>query len=259
MSDAMRRLIACLALMVAVFAAPAFAEPSVREAYEAGDWAYAQTLAASASDAGSKTIAAEAALAPLMLGAMTEADRYDKRMQARAAVALAEAALDLDQDHARAHIVLAVALGYEGRYSNPLAAALARLPQRARRHAERALEIEPGNAWALAMLGAWHMEIVRRAGERTFGADLGAGLQHYRAAAKIAQTPDIPYHFALALLAEDAETHGEEALQALRAADAMGADTALETGMRERARDLLRIAETFRAAAADEAVRRLEE
>ncbi|MEQ8406403.1 MAG: hypothetical protein RKE49_15005 [Oceanicaulis sp.] len=252
----MRSVIACLALMLA---APALAQPSAREAYEAGDWAYAQTLAAEAQDAASKTYAAEAALAPLILGRMTEADRYDKRMKARTAAGLAREALDIDPGHARAHLALAAALGYEARYSNPLRAALARLPQRGRMHIERALELDPASAWGHALLGAWHMEIVRRAGERTFGADSETGLERYRAAATIAESPAIPYHFALALLAHDAETHGDEALAQLRAAARMETQTAFDAAMRARAEDLLEIAVTFRSAAVEDAVRRLEE
>ena len=252
----MRFVIACFAL---VFAAPALAQPSAREAYEAGDWAFAQTLAAEASDAMSKTYAAEAALAPLILGEMVEADRYDKRMQARAAAGLAREALEIDPDHARAHLALAAALGYEGRYSNPLRAALARLPQRGRAHIERALVLEPSGAWGHALLGAWHLEVARRAGERTFGADAETGLERYRAAVQVAESPAIPYHFALALLARDAQSHGEEARTLLARAAQMETETAFDAAMAERARTLLEIAAAFGAAAAEEAVRRLEE
>lgn len=252
----MRTLIALICLLAA---APALAQPSVREAYEAGDWAYAQSLGEEAGDAASKTYAAEAALAPLILGEMTEADRYDKRTRARTAAGFARAALEIDHDHVRAHLALAAALAYEARYSNPLRAALSRLPQRGRRHIERALELEPGNAWAQAMLGAWHMEIVRRAGDRTFGADGAAGLERYRAASMVAESPAIGYHFALALLASDAQAHGEEAVSVLEAAAGMEAATAFDAAVRERARELLELTLTFRSAAAEEAVRRLEQ
>ncbi|OAB55824.1 hypothetical protein AY599_24125 [Leptolyngbya valderiana BDU 20041] len=252
----MRLVLACFAL---VFAAPALAQPSAREAYEAGDWAYTQTLAADASDAVSKTYAAEAAIAPLILGEMTGADRYDKRTRARTAAGLAREALEIDPEHVRAHLALATALGYEARYTNPIRAALARLPQRGRAHIQRALELDPADPRANALLGAWHLEIVRRAGEPTFGADAETGLGRYRAAATVAESPAIPYHFALALLALDADAHGDEAIAQLRAAAAMEADTAFETAMKARAEELLEIAETLRAAAAEQAVIRLQQ
>ena len=252
----MRIVLTCLSL---IFAPAALAQPSAQEAYEAGDWAYAQSLGTETADADSLALASQAALTPLLLGDMVEADRLEKRDRARTAGALAHSALDIDPDHAGAHLSLAAALSYEARYTNPLAAALARLPQRARTHTERAVALAPSDPWAQALLGAWHLEVVRRAGERTFGADSETGLQHYRAAAAIADTPDIPYSFALALLARDAETHGEEAIALLDRAVAMETDAAFETAMRADAAELLDLTRTFRAAAAEEAVRRLEQ
>jgi hypothetical protein len=247
-----------LAFLSLLMSSPALAQTGVQAAYDAGEWATAQNLAASASDAFSKTLAAEAALAPLMLGEMAEAEQGDKRERARRAANYAQAALDIDPDYSRAHLVYAAALGYQGRYSNPLSAALARLPQRSRTQMERGLALDPDNPWANALLGAWHLEVVRRAGEGMFGADSEAGLEHYRTAARLSQTPDIPYHFALALLARDAEADGAEAINHLRAAAAMETVNALEAGMRELAQSLLDIADISRPAAAEEAVRRLE-
>ncbi len=256
------RLAACLFVCATALSggpAPAFGQPSVREAFEAGDWTHARTLAGEADDAISLTYAAEAALAPLVLGELIEADRLEKRRRARAAAALAREALARDPDYPRAHLALAAALGYEGRYTNALHAALAQLPQRSRAHMGRALGLTPAGPWGNALLGAWHLEIVRRAGERTFGASSRDGLEHYRAAVAVADSPAIPYHFAIALLAHDAEAYGEEALRALRSAAAMETATAFDTAMRRRSEALLEIATTFRSAAAEEAVRRLEE
>lgn len=252
----MRVALTCLSL---IFAPAALAQPSAQDAYDAGDWAYAQSLATEAADANSLALASQAALTPLLLGDTRDADRLEKRDRARAAGELAQAALDLDPELSRAHLALAAALSYEARYTNPLTAALARLPQRARTHVERAVELAPSDPWAQALLGAWHLEIVRRAGERTFGADSETGLQRYRAAAAIADTPDIPYFFALALLARDAETHGEEAITLLDRAAAMETDAAFETAVRADAAELLDLTRTFRAAAAEEAERRLEQ
>ncbi|MGX6647252.1 hypothetical protein ACWCOP_04850 [Maricaulaceae bacterium MS644] len=252
----MRAVLACLTLLVS---SPALAQPGVQAAYDAGEWATVQDLAASASDAFSRTLAAEAALAPLMLGEMAAAEQSEKRERARTAVNLARAALDIDPDYPRARLAYAAALGYQGRYTNPLSATLARLPQRSRTQMERALTLDPANPWANALVGAWHLEVVRRAGEGAFGADSETGLERYRTAVRLSHTPDIPYHFALALLARDAEAHGEEAVEHLRAAAVMDATNTLEAGMRELAQSLLETAETSGSAAHDEAVRRLQE
>ncbi len=84
-------------------------------AYERGGWAEAEAAARDIPDPQTRTLAAQAALTPLMLGEMSGAPRSERRAIARRAQAHARAALELDPDHAPAHLRLAAALGFEAR------------------------------------------------------------------------------------------------------------------------------------------------
>jgi len=189
----------------------AHARGSLEEAralYAQGEWRAAARTAAQEETAAAQSFAAGAYLAALMT------ERRPEDMEALSAAALdhARAALDLDERHAEAHLRFAAALNYQARTTAPLTAFVRRLPHRSRDHIERALALDPQDAWAHAMYGSWNMEVARRGGARVLGADFELGLAHYRRAVELADDePAIPYHFALLLLAADRETYGAEA------------------------------------------------
>lgn len=179
--------------------------------YSTGDWEQAEQLAVTASNASSRTLAAQAVLAQLMSGSLADEPAGDRRAAARRAQAHAQAALDMDPNYAPAHLRLAAGLGYEGRYVSPLRAVFLRLPQNGRDHIEQAMALDPSDPWGPAMLGAWHFEVARRAGEGRLDSSLAEGFAHYRTAVTAqAVEPAIPYHFALALTALDPAAHREE-------------------------------------------------
>jgi hypothetical protein len=234
----------CLGFLLAVlFAGAALgdsAEPASPAAiYQAGDWAQAEQLAVTASDAPSRTLASQAVLAQLMSGALAEAPERDRRAAARRAQAHARAALDINPDYAPAHLRLAAGLGYEGRYVSPLRAVFLRLPQNGREHIEQAIALNPSDPWGSAMLGAWHFEVARRAGEGRLGSSLAEGFTHYRAAvAADGVEPAIPYHFALALVALDPVAYREEIDALLAQTAAASSNTAFDRIAQELAADL---------------------
>lgn len=259
-----RALIAiCLALSLPA-AAPAFDDGAASSAphalYEDGDWIAAEQRAATASDAASKTLAAQAVLARLMAGRLADESRGDKRAAARRAQGYARSALDIDPDHAPAHLRLAAGIGYEARYRSSISAALARLPQRGRSHIETALALDPSDPWAHAMLGAWHLEVARKGGEGTFGSDVETGLSAYRrAVAMDGVEPAIPYHFALALIAADPAAHGEEARTVLDQAMAGSSGDAFDQAARDLAASLKAALDADPESARTLAVERLEQ
>lgn len=207
--------------------------------YHNGDWQGAEQRAATASDAASKTLAAQSILARLMIGEFAQLPRSDRREAARRAQAHSRAALDIDPDYAPAHLRLAAGLGYEARYRSAVSAAMARLPQRGLNHIERALALDPDISWAHAMLGAWHLEVARQGGEGTFGSDVATGLAAYRRAVTMdAIEPAIPYHFALALIALDPVIHGEEARALLAQAQSIEANDMFDTEAQRLAAEL---------------------
>lgn len=228
--------------------------------YQAGDWTAAEQSAASASDAASKTLAAQAVLARLMAGELADEPRSNRREAARRAQSHARSALDMDPDYAPAHLRLAAGIGYEARYRSAISAAMARLPQRGRSHIETALELDRSDPWAHAMLGAWHLEVARKGGEGVFGSDVEAGLSAYRrAVAMEGVEPAIPYHFALALIAADPEAHGDEADAMLDQALSGPPADAFEAAAQDLASSLKAALETDPERAQSLAIARLEQ
>ncbi len=227
--------------------------------YRSGDFARAEQLAVTASDPASRTLAAQSILARLMSGELVERAERERRDLARRAQAHAQSALDMDPDYAAAHLRLAAAYGYEGRYVAPLRAFMMRLPQKGRDHIERAIVLDPENPWGPAMLGAWHFEVVRRAGEGRLDSSLDAAFTHYRAAVLMEDVePAIPYHFALALAAKDPVAHREEIDALLAQVAAHPSEAAFDQTARALGASLGELLAADPAVAQAEAVARLE-
>ena len=246
-------------LCALALSAPAMADlPTAREAYAAGDFARAETLASADPSAEAQAFAAGAALAMLMAdqagNRRTVADRLSRH--ARAAIAA-------DESLAEAHLRMAAAIGFEGRYVGTLRAFMRRLPQQGHSHIQQAMTLDGDDPWGAAMLGAWHFEVVRRGGGRALGASLAEGMAAYGEA--IARAPDDPviaYFFAVALLASGEAAYMDAArAQLARSAELPpreGLDAALDTAISTRARMLLRAFEDDPAHAARLAVAEME-
>ncbi|AZU04798.1 hypothetical protein X907_2283 [Glycocaulis alkaliphilus] len=246
-------------LVVLALSAPAMADlPAAREAYAAGDFVRAETLASADPSAEAQALAAGAALALLV------ADRAENRRNVADRLARhARAAIAADESLAEAHLRMAAAIGFEGRYTGTLRAFMRRLPQQGKTHIERAMALDGDDPWGPAMLGAWHFEVVRRGGGRALGARLEDGMEAYGQA--IASAPDDPviaYFFAVALLASGEAVYLDAArAQLARSADLSpreGLDAALDTVISARARTLLRALEDDPAHAARLAVAEME-
>ena len=249
-----------MVLLVALaMAAPARADlPAAREAYAAGDFARAETLASADPSAEGQALAAGAALALLM------ADRAENRRAVAGRLSThARAAIAADDGLAEAHLRIAAAIGFEGRYTGTFRAFMRRLPQQGKTHIERAMALDGDDPWGPAMLGAWHFEVVRRGGGRALGASLEDGMGAYSQA--IASAPDDPviaYFFAIALLASGEAAYLDAARAQLARSAGLppreGLDAALDTAISTRARALLRALEDDPAHAARLAVAEME-
>tara|TARA_A100001391_G_scaffold203386_1_gene195589 strand:+ start:136 stop:912 length:777 start_codon:yes stop_codon:yes gene_type:complete len=253
----------CLSVLLLSVSSAAFAEAPApaMTAFETGQWGVAESAAASqTSDVEALILASEAALMPITLDQAEGMSRRERRQAALRAQDYAEAALALEPENAQAHLRLAAGLGYQSRYVNKVRAVMMGLPQRGRDHMVEALALDPSEPWAPAMLGAWHLEVVRRAGEGMFDANEAEGLALMRQSVEMEGAPAaIPYRFAVALVAADPAAHGEEANLMLNRAITSSSQDAVGQAVSALAGHLLGLLVTDPAAAQTEAVRLLEE
>ncbi len=152
---------------------------------------------------------------------------------------LALEALSEDPLNAEAQLQLAIAIWFDGRRVGALESYVRGLPNQGRKHIVQAMNAAPDGsieqAWAHALLGAWHLEVLRRGGSRgaaIYGADLHEGAEHFNRA--IALAPGevaIAVQCAISYLALDAETYSEHARIALEYAVAADAETMFEQQM----------------------------
>ncbi len=262
-SPLQRAMLSALAASVMVLSPPAHAQAPApaMTAFETGQWGVAESAAASAAaDVEALILASEAALMPITLDQAEGMSRRERRQAALRAQDYAEAALTLEPDNAQAHLRLAAGLGYQSRYVNTVRAVMMGLPQRGRDHMVEALALDPSEPWAPAMLGAWHLEVVRRAGEGMFDASEAEGLALMRQSVEMDDAPAaIPYRFAVALVAADPVAHGEEATLMLNRAITASSQDAVGQAVSALAGHLLGLLQSDPAAAQVEAVRLLEE
>lgn len=77
---------------------------------------------------------------------------------------IARRSIMLDMAHPEAFVYLAAALGYESRIIGYVRATIEHYPEIAKQAIDHALADDPNDAWSLAALGGWHLEIVRNGG-----------------------------------------------------------------------------------------------
>ncbi len=186
--------------------------------YAAGDFAAASRMALGVAEAVGDALAARALLAEVRM-----VPREERAALVQQAHAAAQSAIERDAGQIEGHLQLAVVLGFEGRAMGNFAAHQKGLAEDARTAIDAALALSPDNAWARALSGTWHLEIVSGAGPimaiALYGANRSDGLADIRAAVA---TPDsnaiIRHQCALQLLAHDSDIFGAEAERMLVAA-----------------------------------------
>lgn len=227
-----------VALLTALLAAsPALAVPTPYDLYAAGHYTDAIRAGAAANNASGYLTAARAALADATTRPALCLDCL------RNAETLARKSTALDPHLADAHVYLAVAMGQEARIVGPVWARAHNYPGQAKDQLDAALAIDPKNAWALAALGGWHVEIVRTGGDYLadllYDATVDKGLASFAAAFKVA--PDnlvLRYQYALSLSGYDAGRFSHEIKDALVRIAKLKAATAYETLAKTRAAEL---------------------
>jgi hypothetical protein len=248
----MRRTVLFFALLASFSTAPiAVAEPpsAALRLYAAGEFVAAADLADTQASASSRAFASRALVAAC---AAARSSGAIDALLARAETSAREA-LSLDSRSVDARLQLALVYGMEGRRA-PLARAFAsRYASRGKHLIDEALALEPTNAHAHAMLGAWNLEVVRRGGRigaLMYDAHTGVGLTEFERARALAPNDTlIPLHFAVALLGLDPVAYRSRAIRLLREVVAASPGDALESlGQETAARLQAALAESPQAA-----------
>lgn len=179
-------------------------------------------------------LAAETLSAKVMLGYVEDAN--DEAKKARK---WAEAALEDMPTSQEAHIQFALAYGFETRTSSPFRAWRKKLPKKTLKAIEDCRTKYPEDPRGDALLGAWHLGIVRKAGTKNamkwFSASEKEGIKWYESARKAApQDIVIASNFAVTLLGLDAEKYVTRAAEIMTAIADMPTKNALEDDIKTR-------------------------
>jgi hypothetical protein len=183
-------------------------------------------------------LAARATLADATLRAMPCIDCL------RRAQELARRGIAVDADYAEGYIEMAAAMGFEARIIGPLRSRIANYPQAAKNAIDKALELDPGNPWALSAAGGWNIEVVRLGGSILGGIIYGARFEDGTALYRKAMAADpgnlvIALNYALAVTSYDFEGKRLEIMAVLEAVVRGEPRDAYAQAMKERAAMLL--------------------
>ncbi|MEQ1617682.1 MAG: hypothetical protein ABL883_04985 [Terricaulis sp.] len=234
-------------LTLALASAPAHADPPGAAANLFADGRYI----AAAELAQRQTNSAEAlafSARALIAACITHSGCDDLAATLERAERGARQALLLDPRSVDARLQLAAISGIRGRRA-PLTQAFASgYAPRGKRLIDEALRMAPDNSEALALLGVWHLEVLRRGGglgAMIYGANLSQGLVAFDRARLLApDNPTIALHYAIALLLLDAPRYRARAAQMLAAIQTMRPGDALGRHSRELARRIEQSLET---------------
>jgi hypothetical protein len=242
-----------LLLALLLIASPASAD-ELYALYAGGKYDEAMRAGAAANTAEGFAIAARAALAD---AAMRPAPCLSclKRAEDFARKAVAE-----DASQADGHVWLAASLGLEGRIVGLVRARLAGSAEEAKKALDIALKDDPGNAYALAAMGGWNIEIVRAGGSflarSLYGASEAQGLAQFDRAVKEAPgNVAVRYQIGLSLSGYKPQAFHGRIAEELNAAIHAEPQTTYEKFIQTRAAELLRLQTQGDAAAFSARVR----
>jgi hypothetical protein len=225
------------ALALALIATPASATDGLFALYASGQYDAAMREGAAAGTAEGFAIAARAALADAAMRGRPCLECLQRAEDfARRAVAAGAAQAD-------GHVWLAAVLGLEGRLTGVVRAQLSNSPQEAKAQLDLALRDDPHNAYALAAMGGWNIEIAHVGGaylaQHLYGAGEADGLSFFDRAEKSAPgNVAIHYQVALSLAGYKPDQFRARILDELMAAQQDTPQTAYEKFVQGRAADL---------------------
>ena len=220
----MRRLHIITAVLASLtFGGQSFAigPTEIRAEMDSGSFETAYVQAQGLETADGYALAAEILLSEIMIG---EVEKNKK--QAKRARKLAKAGLELEPTHQNARLQYAIADGFVTREAGDVSAWMKKLPQKTEAIVQAYRADFPADPRGDALLGAWHLAIARKAGnknaEKWFGASIAQGQALFQKA-RVSEPNDIiigvNYAFGLLALEEDDQdvnfAYAEEARQIL--------------------------------------------
>ena len=190
-----------ITLALALLATPALAAPidDARAHFAVGDFDHAQATAVLDKSTASQLYAAEVMAARIML-----MDGVDAKDTAKDALDIVEGVLKREPGNQEALFLRAMHQGFRTRSSSKLAIVVGGMIGDTKDDIEAFASAAPDDARADALRGAWHLGIVRAAGDGKFGASLSEGMAAYDRA--VAARPDditVMSNYAFSLIVMD--------------------------------------------------------
>ena len=221
-------------LFLSAFGAAAFAGDEsdklidARQLYDTGKYDQAIALLEDEETAEALSLTAEIISAKVMLG------YFEKpRKAATRARKLADKARELAPDLPEVHVQYALARGFETQSSSPFRAWRKNLIPKSKKAIKKVQADSPDDPRGDALMGAWHLGIVRKAGhgraDDLFNATEEDGIRFYEASLEKAPADLIILsNFTAVLMSIDAEKHLERGMALLKRIDKAEPKNAVE-------------------------------
>lgn len=231
-------------VLALLLAAPAWGNSAaeVRGLIASGDYQAARITAENLQTAEGYALAAESLSAQILLGEISKLNKHSKEARE-----LSQQALALDPALYNAQLQYALSDGFVTRTSGDITAWRKKLPSKTLTIIQEFRTAHPDDAKALALEGAWHLGVIRKAGLKNggkwFGASFEEGKRLYRDAI-LADPNDIliraNYFMALQVLNKElpvySKTHNRASLEKILA---LSAETDIEEKTQARMREVL--------------------
>lgn len=204
-----------------------------RSLLDRGEYAQAVTLGKALGSSEGFALAAEALSAQIILGRFE--DLNERSLEA---LNLAEKSVALDPESENANVQYALAYGVMTRTSSVFTAWRKKYPLKSFEIVEALRAQFPESARGEALLGAWHLGVIRKAGEKNgqkwYGASIAGGITAYTEALKRApQDILIASTYALSLYILDSDIYAKDARDLLEWVAKIPAKTALDREVKD--------------------------
>jgi tetratricopeptide (TPR) repeat protein len=217
-------------LLSLTFTTQAFASDPAAALLYAGEYEQAREMALAEDTVDGLNTACEVMAAEIMLMRVDDAKDH-----AKDAIKLANRALEQDPNNVEALFMRALHTGFRTRSSSAFAIVMKGLIGDTYEAIEAFESAAPNDPRSDALYGAWHLGIVRAAGDGKFGASLEDGLMHYdKAVAAMPGDIVVMGNYAFSLIVIDDPSRlprAKKLLQQIEATDPNGA-TEVETRAR---------------------------